>query len=97
MHHGESVGAPNSTVALLKDVPHGVQRPANDSVIAPLSAREKEMFLLVARGLSNAEIAASAYISETTVKSHISSIFAKLDLVSRLQIVAFAYEHRLVR
>lgn len=55
------------------------------------------MYLLAARGLSNTEIAESAYIGETTVKSHISSILAKLELESRLQLVAHAYDHHLVK
>ncbi|MFT2691396.1 response regulator transcription factor [Clavibacter zhangzhiyongii] len=54
------------------------------------------MFLLAAKGLRNGEIAAAAFISETTVKTHISSILAKLDLRSRAQIVVHAYENRLL-
>lgn len=97
VHEGQAVIAPRSTVGVIKDLTHAGRRPANDIAIAVLSAREKEIFVLTARGLSNADIAATAFISETTVKSHISSIFAKLGLESRLQVVAFAYEHRLVR
>lgn len=97
VHDGQAVIAPKSTVGIIKDLVHTGSRPANDSAIAVLSAREKEIFLLTARGLSNAEIATTAYISETTVKSHISSIFVKLHLESRLQIVAYAYENRLLR
>jgi DNA-binding CsgD family transcriptional regulator len=59
--------------------------------------REKEVFLLAARGLSNGEIGITAFISEATVKSHIRSILAKLALTSRVQLVAFAYENGLVR
>ena len=62
-----------------------------------LSAREKEVFMLAARGLSNADIAQTAYISEATVKSHIRSILSKLSLTSRVQIVAHAYENGLLR
>jgi DNA-binding NarL/FixJ family response regulator len=97
VHDGQSVIAPRSTVALIKDLIPTDNRPADHLVISALSAREKEIFLLAARGLANAEIAATAFISETTVKSHISNIFAKLNLTSRLQIVAFAYEHGLLR
>ncbi|ARC56162.1 Transcriptional regulatory protein DegU [Frondihabitans sp. 762G35] len=97
VHEGQSVIAPRSTVALIQDLIPAGGKPADQSVIQALSVREKEIFLLAARGLTNAEIASTAFISETTVKSHVSSIFAKLDLTSRLQIVAFAYEHGLLR
>lgn len=64
--------------------------------IAELSAREKNVFLLVAKGLSNAEIAANVFASEATVKSHVRSILGKLGVRTRIQLVAFAYEHRLL-
>jgi DNA-binding NarL/FixJ family response regulator len=96
VHSGKSVIAPSNSLALIHDLATPRPGPANDAVIAVLSAREKEVFLLAARGLSNAEIATSAFISESTVKSHISSILAKLDVGSRLALVALAYEHRLV-
>jgi DNA-binding NarL/FixJ family response regulator len=59
--------------------------------------REKEVFLLAARGLGNAEIGRTAFISEATVKTHIRSILAKLGLSTRVQLVVFAYENGLVR
>ena len=74
---------------------HPAARP-DPAAIAALTAREREVYLLAARGLSNTEIAESAYIGETTVKSHVSSILAKLGLASRLQLIAHAYAHRLV-
>jgi DNA-binding CsgD family transcriptional regulator len=66
-----------------------------DRVFSGLSARESEIFMLAARGLSNAEIGQTAYISEATAKS-IRSILAKLGLTSRTQLIAYAYDHGLV-
>jgi DNA-binding CsgD family transcriptional regulator len=65
--------------------------------VASLSNREREIFMLAARGLSNAEIARESFISEATVKSHIGHILSKLGLVSRVQIVAMAHENNLFR
>lgn len=64
--------------------------------IAELSAREKNVFLLVAKGLSNADIAGNVFVSEATVKSQVRSILSKLGVRTRIQLVAFAYEHRLL-
>ncbi|QHC74839.1 response regulator transcription factor [Rathayibacter sp. VKM Ac-2805] len=69
--------------------------PARPEVLDVLSAREKEVFTSAAQGRSIAEIAAAAHLSESTVKSHVSSILAKLGLASRLQLVAFAHRHGL--
>lgn len=63
---------------------------------ARLSDRELDVVRLVAQGLSSAEIAARRYLSETTVKSHIARILAKLDLRDRVQIAVHAYEHGIV-
>lgn len=61
-----------------------------------LSTRERDVFALAARGLTNPEIAAHLYVSEATVKSHMTSILAKLQLPSRSRLIAFAYENALV-
>lgn len=97
VYAGHSVIAPSDTADIIRAQTSQHRRePASES-IAALSAREKEVFLLAARGLSNSDIAQTAYISETTVKSHISSILSKLSLSSRVQIVAHAYENGLLR
>lgn len=71
--------------------------PEMNRLIARLSERESEVLGLVARGMSNAEIAEAFVLSEDTIKSHVSSILSKLELRDRVQVVAFAYEAGLVR
>lgn len=92
---GHSVIAPAATFDLLRQFSDTRTAP-DTSVIEELSPREKEIFLLVAKGLSNAEVAESAFVEETTVKTHLGKILSKLGLKSRVQVVAFAWQHGLV-
>jgi DNA-binding NarL/FixJ family response regulator len=98
---GDAVVSPRITRRLLDRVslhtPGGPgEEPGRDAVLAALTEREREVFGEVARGLSNAEIAARLYLSEATVKTHITRVLAKLRLRDRVQVVIFAYEHRLL-
>jgi DNA-binding NarL/FixJ family response regulator len=71
--------------------------PPGSPALGTLSPREREVLLELARGRSNAEIAADLHISAETVKSHVAEVLRKLGLRDRIQAVVFAYEHGLVR
>jgi DNA-binding NarL/FixJ family response regulator len=70
--------------------------PAGADRLSDLTPREREVLIHLARGSTNAEIAAGLHLSEATVKTHVSRILAKLDLRDRVQAVVLAYESRLV-
>jgi len=94
VHLGNAVLSPADLGRLLDGAfRHRTSTPA---AYAHLTDRERDVFAGVARGLSNAEIAATVFVSESTVKTHVGSILRKLDLRDRVQIVVFAYEHALV-
>jgi DNA-binding NarL/FixJ family response regulator len=99
---GDAVVSPRVTRRLLEEyaqvlpvpVPPGAERYPG---LATLTEREREVLVAVAHGLSNIEIAAALHVSETTVKSHVGRILAKLGLRDRVQVVVLAYEAGLVR
>jgi len=99
VHRGEAVVAPRVTRRLLdrfaQHLPSG-DAPSTDP-LPDLTEREHQVLLLVAKGLSNAEIAGQLVLSETTVKTHVSNLLMKLRLRDRVQAVVLAYERGLVR
>jgi DNA-binding NarL/FixJ family response regulator len=93
VHAGSAVIAASATRDLFAHFAEA-PRPVPASY-GELTEREREIFALAARGLSNAEIAGREFLSEATVKTHISRILAKLGLRDRVQLVVFAFEHGL--
>ncbi|GAA1929951.1 response regulator transcription factor [Microbacterium aoyamense] len=94
VHAGSAVIAASATRDLFAQVSDAASRPVPDSY-GQLTDREREIFALAARGLSNAEIAGREFLSEATVKTHISRILTKLALRDRVQLVVFAFDHGL--
>ncbi|MBN9106558.1 MAG: response regulator transcription factor [Propionibacteriaceae bacterium] len=98
VHVGDAVIAPSATRRLLDHVAAGGLVPAaEDPRLERLTDREREVLGLIAQGLSNAEIGASLYLSETTVKTHVRHILTKLGVRDRVQAVVAAYETGLAR
>jgi DNA-binding NarL/FixJ family response regulator len=94
---GDAIVAPTTTRRLLEHVASTLPgAPVDDSGLAALSDRERAILLEVARGRSNAEIAATLHIAEPTVKTYLGRLRAKLDLHDRVQLVIFAYDNGLV-
>jgi DNA-binding NarL/FixJ family response regulator len=98
---GDAVVAPRITRRLLDHfadrLPDGASPDRAASAVESLTVRERSVLVQVARGLSNAEVAAELQLAEATVKTHVSRILLKLSLRDRVQAVVFAYENRLVR
>jgi DNA-binding NarL/FixJ family response regulator len=91
---GEALLAPASTRRLIEQF----ARPVKESPrLESLTGRERDVLVLLARGLSNPEIAAELVVEPSTVKSHVASLLGKLGVRDRVQAVVFAYESGLVR
>ena len=93
---GDALIAPSVTRRLIEEFARRPQRPAAPDGLDELTEREREVLVLMARGRSNAEIAAGLFIAETTVKTHVGHVLAKLRLRDRAQAVVIAYESGLV-
>jgi DNA-binding NarL/FixJ family response regulator len=92
---GDALLSPTITKRVIKQFTR-VPRPAPPKEFDELTTREQEVFRLIADGLSNPEIAQELYISETTVKTHVTHILQKLNLRDRVQAVVLAYQTGLV-
>jgi DNA-binding NarL/FixJ family response regulator len=95
---GNALLAPSVTMRLIdafaRRPPETLPAPSR---LASLTARERDILLRLARGLTNAEIAADLFVSEATVKTHVGNLLAKLGLRDRVQAVILAYETGIVR
>jgi DNA-binding NarL/FixJ family response regulator len=97
VHGGEALLSPSITRRLVEDFADRtdpLQPPP--ALLEALTPREREVLVLVARGLANREIAERLVVTEATVKSHVGSVLMKLGLRDRVQAVVFAYEHGIV-
>jgi DNA-binding NarL/FixJ family response regulator len=89
---GDALLAPSITKRLIHEFSRAAPAAAPPPGFDELTAREVEVFQLVARGLSNAEIAAELVVSETTVKTHVARLLMRLGIRDRVQAVVLAYE-----
>jgi len=94
VHAGNAVLGPQELTTLLDG--EFKAKAAVPAAYGQLTEREREVLALIAKGLSNAEIGAAVFASESTVKTHVGAILRKLGLRDRVQIVVFAHEHGLV-
>ena len=95
---GDALLAPAVTRRLIEEFARRpTPPPEGPAELAELTAREREILTLIARGLTNTEIAADLVLGESTVKTHVGNILSKLALRDRVQAVVLAYETGLVR
>jgi DNA-binding NarL/FixJ family response regulator len=93
---GDSLLAPSVTRRLIEEFSRRPRPGAGPPELEDLTDREREVLVLMGRGLSNAEIAAQLFLAETTVKTHVGRVLQKLGLRDRVQAVVLAYESGLV-
>jgi DNA-binding NarL/FixJ family response regulator len=97
VHGGDALLSPSITRRLVEDFAARTDPlEPSTALLDELTPREREVLVLVARGLSNGEIAKRLVVTEATVKSHVGNLLLKLGLRDRVQAVVFAYEHGIV-
>jgi DNA-binding NarL/FixJ family response regulator len=99
VHRGDAVLAPSVTRRLidrLHTAPPAAPPSSSDDPTAELTDREREVFVAIAQGMNNAEIAHHLYLSESTVKTHVGRVLAKIGARDRVHAVILAHRHRLV-
>ncbi|GAA0953963.1 response regulator transcription factor [Nonomuraea longicatena] len=96
VHAGDAVMAPSTLSRMLRRFAAHLPSGGGDGAVAGLTPREHEVMIMVARGLSNTEIADRLSVAEATVKTHLGRVLAKLGLRDRAQVVVYAYEAGLI-
>jgi DNA-binding NarL/FixJ family response regulator len=94
---GDALLAPSVTKRIIEQFASQVVKPQLGKQLESLTQREREVLVLLARGNSNAELATALFVSEGTIKTHVSSLLSKLGLRDRVQAVVLAYESGLVK
>jgi len=94
---GQGLICPDVTRRLITEFAASSELTQADARIDALTPREREVLMLMARGLSNADLGHELVLEPSTVKKHVANVLSKLDLKSRAQAVVFAYEHGLAR
>ena len=94
---GNALLAPSVTRRIIEEFSHKRVAVERKAELEQLTEREVEVLLLLARGMTNAEVADELFLGEATVKTHVSNVLTKLELRDRAQAVVFAYESGLVQ
>ena len=97
VHDGDAVLAPSATRRLMDRLAASLPEPTDGAGLEELTDREREVLVMMARGLSNQEICGELFLAEPTVKAHVGHVLAKLGVRDRVQAVVIAYETGLVR
>lgn len=97
VHHGEVWLDRLILGSVLDEMTQAPEIDPEAAKIASLTERERNVILLIAEGLKNKQIAQRLFISETTVTHHLSSIFSKLDVSDRLELIIYAFRHKLAQ